>query len=61
MDTRRLGQSDLEISVVGLGGNVFGAPRLDIDASRANILRARELGINFIDTASLYNNVLRRR
>ncbi|RLA10933.1 MAG: aldo/keto reductase [Gammaproteobacteria bacterium] len=56
MDTRRLGQSDLEISVVGLGGNVFGAPRLDIDASRANILRARELGINFIDTASLYNN-----
>ena len=56
METRRLGRSELELSVVGLGGNVFGAPRLDADASRSNILRARELGINFIDTAYLYNN-----
>ena len=56
MDYRNIGKSDLRVSVVGLGGNVFGAPRLDEAASRANILRARELGINFIDTASMYND-----
>ncbi len=56
MDYRRLGQSDLEVSVVGLGGNVFGAPRLDLEASRDNIMRAQELGVNFIDTAYLYND-----
>ncbi|MCG2634646.1 MAG: aldo/keto reductase [Gammaproteobacteria bacterium] len=55
MDYRNIGQSDLRVSVVGLGGNVFGAPRLDLAASQANIYRAHELGINFIDTAAFYN------
>ncbi|MEL0081859.1 MAG: aldo/keto reductase [Gammaproteobacteria bacterium] len=55
MEYRQLGRSDLQVSVVGLGGNVFGAPRLDQAASKANILSARDLGINFIDTAYLYN------
>lgn len=56
MEYRNIGRSDLKVSAVGLGGNVFGAPRLDRQASQANISRARELGINFIDTAYLYNN-----
>ena len=29
MRTRRLGHSDIEVSVLGIGGNTFGAPRLD--------------------------------
>ncbi|MBV1961944.1 MAG: aldo/keto reductase [Immundisolibacteraceae bacterium] len=56
MEYRNIGRSDLKVSTIGLGGNVFGAPRLDLESSRANILRARDLGINFIDTAYLYND-----
>lgn len=54
MEKRKVGNSDLDVSVVGLGGNVFGPPRLDQDASNANIHRAQDLGINFIDTAAIY-------
>ncbi len=55
MQYRNIGSSDLNVSVVGLGGNVFGAPRLDKATSIANIHHARDLGINFIDTAYFYN------
>ena len=54
MDKRKIGSSDLLVSVVGLGGNVFGPPRLDQAASDLNIHRAQDLGINFIDTAAIY-------
>ncbi len=54
MDKRKIGSSDLHVSVVGLGGNVFGPPRLDQKASDVNIHRAQDLGINFIDTAAIY-------
>ena len=56
MEYRDLGQTGLRISAVGLGGNVFGPPRLDLAASIRNIHFAHELGINFIDTAFLYND-----
>ena len=56
MEYRELGQTGLKISAVGLGGNVFGPPRLDLAASIRNIHFAQELGINFIDTAYLYNS-----
>ncbi len=54
MQYRTLGRSDLRVSVIGLGGNTFGPPRLDAAASAACIHRAAELGINFIDTAIPY-------
>jgi aryl-alcohol dehydrogenase-like predicted oxidoreductase len=54
MEKRQIGSSDLQVSVVGLGGNVFGPPRLDQAGSDANIHRAQELGINFVDTAAIY-------
>lgn len=54
MKYRKLGNSDLNLSVVGLGGNTFGAPRLDCKTSVACIDRAAELGVNFIDTALIY-------
>lgn len=54
MERRRIGTSDLEVTVMGLGGNTFGPPRLDAEASSRNIHRALDLGVNFIDTALIY-------
>jgi aryl-alcohol dehydrogenase-like predicted oxidoreductase len=53
MERRRLGQSDLDASVVGLGCNNFGM-RCDEEATRAVVHRALDLGINFFDTADVY-------
>ena len=55
MRTRRLGSSDLEVSVVGLGCNNFGG-RTDEEASRAVIDAALDAGITFFDTADVYGN-----
>src|SRR5688500_5066588 len=55
MRTRRLGSSDLEVSVVGLGCNNFGG-RIDEEASRAVIDAALDAGITFFDTADVYGN-----
>ena len=54
MEYRTLGQSDLKISEVGLGGNVYGPPRLNEKTSIKNIHFAQDQGINFIDTAAIY-------
>lgn len=61
MRYRRLGQSELELSVLGLGAWAIGGagwtygwgPQDDRDSIRA-IQRALELGINWIDTAAVY-------
>ncbi len=55
MRTRRLGSSDLEVTVVGLGCNNFGG-RTDEDASRAVIDAALDAGVTFFDTADVYGN-----
>jgi aryl-alcohol dehydrogenase-like predicted oxidoreductase len=55
MRTRRLGSSDLEVTVVGLGCNNFGG-RTDEEASRAVIDAALGAGVNFFDTADVYGN-----
>jgi aryl-alcohol dehydrogenase-like predicted oxidoreductase len=55
MQKRRLGNSALEVSVVGLGGNNFGG-RIDFDVSQRVVLKAIELGVNLIDTADSYGN-----
>jgi aryl-alcohol dehydrogenase-like predicted oxidoreductase len=55
VQTRRLGTSALEVSVVGLGGNNFGG-RIDFDASQRVVHKAIELGVNLIDTADSYGN-----
>ncbi len=57
MKYRRLGNSGLQISVVGLGGNNFGR-RLDAKQTEAVIRQAIDLGINFIDTADIYGGGL---
>ena len=50
---RRLGDSELEVSVVGLGCNNFGK-RLDLDGTAAVLDAALEAGITFFDTADVY-------
>lgn len=61
VQTRRLGNSDLEITVIGFGAWAIGGgdwmfgwgPQDDAD-SIAAITRAVDLGINWIDTAAAY-------
>jgi aryl-alcohol dehydrogenase-like predicted oxidoreductase len=56
MQYRKLGSSDLNVSVIGLGTNNFGNPQRITDhaASAAVINKCLDLGINFIDTADMY-------
>ncbi|WP_337104347.1 aldo/keto reductase [Paenibacillus sp. YIM B09110] len=53
MQYRRLGNSGLKVSALGLGTNAFGK-RADGDTSKRIIDLAIERGINFIDTANIY-------
>jgi aryl-alcohol dehydrogenase-like predicted oxidoreductase len=50
---RRLGDSELEVSVVGLGCNNFGK-RLDLDGTAAVLDSALDAGVTFFDTADVY-------
>jgi aryl-alcohol dehydrogenase-like predicted oxidoreductase len=53
MRYRRLGDSGLVVSVVGLGCNQFGR-RVDADGTRAIVDAALDHGLNFFDTADIY-------
>ncbi len=61
METRRLGNTDMNITRIGLGtwsigggDNEYGWGPRDDEAAVATILRALELGLNWIDTAAIY-------
>src|SRR5262245_3624893 len=61
MNAKRLGNSDLNITFIGFGawavggsGWEFGWGEQDDKASITAILRALELGVNWIDTAAVY-------
>jgi aryl-alcohol dehydrogenase-like predicted oxidoreductase len=53
MEKRRLGGSELEASVLGLGCNNFGM-KIDLAGTRAVVDAALDVGINFFDTADMY-------
>jgi aryl-alcohol dehydrogenase-like predicted oxidoreductase len=53
MERRRLGNSNLEVTAVGIGCNNFGM-RCDENQTRAVVHKALDLGINFFDTADIY-------
>jgi aryl-alcohol dehydrogenase (NADP+) len=53
MDYRPLGRSGLKVSPLCLGTMMFGGPTDEAEAARI-IGRARDGGVNFIDTADLY-------
>ncbi len=61
MQYRQLGSSGLKISVISLGGNVFGQHGgikhfSDEAGTAALVHQAADLGVNFIDTADMYSN-----
>jgi aryl-alcohol dehydrogenase-like predicted oxidoreductase len=53
MEYRKLGNSGLEVSLLGLGTNNFGA-RSDEQESARVIDQAVDIGVTFIDTANVY-------
>ncbi|MEW5868179.1 MAG: aldo/keto reductase [Chloroflexota bacterium] len=53
MQYRRLGFSGLKVSTIGLGTNQFGG-KVDLETTRNILDTALDLGINFIDTADVY-------
>jgi aryl-alcohol dehydrogenase-like predicted oxidoreductase len=55
MEYRNLGKSGLKVSVLGLGTNNFGW-WIDEPASAAVINHALKIGINYIDTADMYDS-----
>ena len=55
MEYRRLGNSGLQVSALGIGTNSFGG-RADEATTLRIIDAALEGGINFIDTANIYTN-----
>jgi aryl-alcohol dehydrogenase-like predicted oxidoreductase len=55
MRYRRLGNSGLAVSVVGIGCNNFGR-KVDLAGTRAVVDTAIDLGINLFDTADVYGN-----
>jgi aryl-alcohol dehydrogenase-like predicted oxidoreductase len=54
VEKRKLGKSGIEVSVVGLGCNNFGA--MPLDASRRVVEKAIELNVTLLDTADVYGN-----
>jgi aryl-alcohol dehydrogenase-like predicted oxidoreductase len=55
MKLRRLGNSGLQVSVVGLGCNNFGKfGRMEVAATRTVIHKALDAGITLFDTADVY-------
>ena len=55
MEYRRLGNSGLQVSAVGLGCNNFGM-RCDAEVTRAVVQRALDEGVTLFDTADIYGN-----
>jgi aryl-alcohol dehydrogenase-like predicted oxidoreductase len=55
VEYRRLGPSDREISVVGLGCNNFGG-RVDVRGTRDVVEAALDAGVTFFDTADVYGS-----
>lgn len=54
LEKRTLGSSDIEVSLLGLGGNTFGPPRIDYEMTEKVIHAALDAGITFLDTATGY-------
>ncbi len=54
MQYRNLGHSGVKLSVVGLGSWLTYGGNVGADTARACVMRAWELGVNFIDTANVY-------
>ena len=58
MEYRKLGNTDLNVSVIGLGTNNFGNPSRIADHAQSKRVmdKCLDVGINFVDTANIYGN-----
>jgi len=56
MEYRQLGNSGVRVSVIGLGANRFGSPEAPQAEVNKIIDAALDAGVNFVDTANVYNN-----
>jgi aryl-alcohol dehydrogenase-like predicted oxidoreductase len=56
VEYRKLGNSNIAVSAVGVGCNNFGRRIHDVGAARAVVHRALDLGITLFDTADVYGN-----
>jgi aryl-alcohol dehydrogenase-like predicted oxidoreductase len=54
METRRLGQTDMQVSVLGFGGAEIGFERAAADVVARLLDEALDAGLNVIDTAECY-------
>lgn len=55
MQTRQLGNTGLQVSLIGLGCNNFGA-RMTTDEARPIVHKALDLGVSLFDTADSYGS-----
>lgn len=55
METRRLGKTDMHVSMIGVGGSEIGYENASAETARTLLNRALDLGINVIDTAECYH------
>jgi len=56
METRKLGGSNIEVSIVGIGCNNFGGRMPEFAPVRAVVHHALDLGVTLFDTADVYGN-----
>jgi len=56
MEKRRLGKTDMDVSVLGFGGSEIGYENASDETAATLLNRALDLGINVIDTAECYRD-----
>src|SRR3984893_15397396 len=56
MEKRRLGKTDMDVSVLGFGGSEIGYENASTETAGTLLNRALDLGINVIDTAECYHS-----
>src|SRR5215470_9423270 len=54
MEKRKLGNTDMEVNVLGFGGSEIGYERISLNAAKKLLNQALDTGINVIDTAECY-------
>ena len=54
MEYRRLGQTDMNVSVLGFGGSEIGYEHISLTAAKRLLNEALDVGLNVIDTAECY-------